>query len=111
MFGMRLVLAFACLLFVPPALGASRADDVLDRAKKTVREHRLLSAAEAACSTFILTDIDAQQVAGVTVAEKHGGRCKGDPQVAPARFHLEIDLRGGAVKWDNNDDIEMRPVP
>jgi hypothetical protein len=50
-------------------------------------------------------------VATVTVREKHGGKCGGAPETAPRRFTMEIDLKTGAAQWDNNDEMEMKPVP
>jgi hypothetical protein len=50
-------------------------------------------------------------VATVTVWEKHGGKCGGAPVTASRRFTMEIDLRTGAAQWDNNDEMEMKPIP
>jgi hypothetical protein len=49
--------------------------------------------------------------ATVTVREKHDKRCGGDPETAPRRFTMEIDLKTGTVHWDNNDEMEMTPIP
>ena len=50
-------------------------------------------------------------MATVTVREKHGGKCGGAPETAPRQFTMEIDLKTGAVQWDNNDEMEMKPIP
>ena len=47
----------------------------------------------------------------IGILEKHDKSCGGDPEVAPRRFDLEMDTKTGAAKWDNNLDIEMRPLP
>ena len=48
----------------------------------------------------------------VGVYEVHDKACGGDPDVMHRLFDLEIDLKTGAAKWDNDfPDMEMRPVP
>jgi hypothetical protein len=55
-------------------------------------------------------------VSGNTVTvddrEKHNAKCRGDPITAPRRFSLELNLKTGAAKWDNNlPEMEMQPIP
>jgi hypothetical protein len=50
-------------------------------------------------------------VATVTVREKHDKRCGGAPEVAPRRFTMEINLKSGVALWDNNIEMEMKPIP
>jgi hypothetical protein len=64
----------------------------------------------SACSILVLDEI-IKTVATVTVREKHDRKCGGDPGTAPRRFTMEFDLKTGAAQWDNNDEMEMRPVP
>jgi hypothetical protein len=49
-------------------------------------------------------------LATVDVREKHNKKCGGDPNFGPRIFSLEIDLKTGAAQWDNNPEMEMRPV-
>ena len=85
-------------------------DDIMQRASRIISQHRLLSRAELACSTLVLEEAT-KTVATVTVREKHGGKCSGAPETAPRRFTVEIDLKTGAAQWDNNDEMEMKPIP
>jgi hypothetical protein len=90
----------------------AEADDPLDLAFRVIREHRLLTQKQRKCSTLVLRDDSSARIAKVGVYEKHDKACGGDPQVSHRLFDLEIDMRTGAAKWDNNfPDMEMRPVP
>jgi hypothetical protein len=86
-------------------------ETALRAAERVIRHHHLLTAAELRCSTLVYRDDAPAGRAGVGVLERHGDGCPGDPDTQPRRFDLEIDLRTGAARWDNNLDIEMRPVP
>ena len=77
---------------------------------RIIAQRRLFSRAELSCSTLILEDAT-RTVATVTVREKHGGKCGGALETAPRRFTIEIDLKTGAARWDNNDEMEMNPIP
>lgn len=81
----------------------------MQKAFRIITQHRLLSRAELTCSTLELDEVT-KTAATVTVRERHDGKCGGAPESAPRRFTMEIDLETGAVQWDNNDEIEMRPV-
>jgi len=75
-----------------------------------VKRRRLLHTAELSCSTFVYKGFR-KEVHAVAVREKHDDRCGGNPGVAPIRFHMQIDRRRRRVLWDNNADVEMRPIP
>ncbi len=109
---MRLtILAFAAVVCLTSLSAfASEQDSILRKASQIITQHRLLSRAELACSTLEL-DEATKTAATVTVREKHGGKCGGAPETAPRRFTMEIDLRIGAAQWDNNDEVEMKPIP
>lgn len=109
LFLLSLCLATTLACFVPRLAFAAEQDDVLQRAGRIIAQHRLLSGAELACSTLELDEV-AEGVATVTVREKHGGKCGGAPETAPRRFTMEIDLKTGAAQWDNNDEMEMKPI-
>ena len=83
---------------------------ILQRAERLIIQHRLLTRAELNCSTLAL-DESKGSVATVTVREKHDERCGGAPEVAPRRFTMEMNLKTGAALWDNNDEMEMKPIP
>jgi hypothetical protein len=102
------VAALACL--IPLAAFAADEDAIMQKASRIITQHRLLSRAELACSSLVLDGVT-KTLATVTVREKHGGKCGGAPETAPRRFTMEIDLKSGAVQWDNNDEMEMKPVP
>jgi hypothetical protein len=104
--------AFASILvcLISFSAFASEQDDALRMAGRIITKHRLLSRAELACSILVLDEI-IKTVATVTVRAKHDRKCSGDPGTAPRRFTMEFDLKTGAAQWDNNDEMEMRPVP
>jgi hypothetical protein len=92
----------------PPA-SAQRA---LDRAERTIKKHRLLTPKQQRCSSLVLRDDSDARTAKVGIYEVHDKACGGDPDVMHRLFDLEINMKTGAAKWDNNfPDIEMRPVP
>jgi hypothetical protein len=90
---------------------ATEQDEAMRKATHIITQHHLLSRAELDCSTLVL-DASTKTVVAVTVREKHDRKCGGTPETAPRRFSLEINLKTGAVLWDNNyPDMEMRPIP
>ena len=104
------LLAFA--LLTTTALPALAADDALTRAEKIITEHRLLTPNAQRCSTLVLRDDSNDRIGKVGVYEVHDAKCGGDPDVMHRLFDLEIDMKTGAAKWDDNfPDMEMRPVP
>jgi hypothetical protein len=105
----KLALAvFLSALAAAPAIAA----DALDRAERIIKEHHLLSPKAQRCSTLVLRDDSNDRTAKVGVYEVHDKRCGGDPDIEHRLFDLEIDMKTGAAKWDNNfPDMEMRPVP
>lgn len=92
-----------------PSAPAKRA---LDRAEQIIKQHRLLTPKQQRCSSLVYRDDSDPRTAKVGVYEVHDKVCGGDPDVMHRLFDLEIDLKTGAAKWDNNfPDMEMRPVP
>jgi hypothetical protein len=107
----RTILASAALVcLIPLSVSAAEEDALMQKAFRIITQHRLLSRAELACSSLVLDEVT-KASATVTVREKHGGKCGGAPETAPRRFTMEIDLKTGAAQWDNNDEMEMKPVP
>jgi hypothetical protein len=102
------VSALACL--VPLSAFAAEEDAIMRKAFRIITQHRLLSRAELACSILVLDEVT-KVLATVTVREKHDKKCGGAPETAPRRFNMEIDLKSGATQWDDNDEMEMRPIP
>lgn len=100
-----------CLAPVAESSPQSDGSKVLERARRIIVDHRLLSAADLRCSTLEQNRRDGETVS-VMVRELHGGRCGGAEETAPRRFTIEINLNTGAARWDNNfPDMEMRPIP
>ena len=94
----------------PRRFAAAKA--AFSRAEKIIKGHRLLTPKAQACSTLLLRDDSDARIAKVGVYEIHDAKCGGDPEVEHRLFDLEIDMKTGAAKWDNNfPDMEMRPVP
>ena len=110
MSGMMKALMAALTFSVPLPAFAAEENAILRKASRIITQHRLLSRAEMACSTLELNEAT-KGAATVTVRERHGGRCGGAPETAPRRFTLEINLKTGAAQWDNNAEMEMRPIP
>jgi len=101
------VIAATLCLASSPAL----AQDGAVLAWRVIKAHRLLTPKQQNCVSLIERDDSTKRLVKVGVLEKHDKRCGGDPEVAPRMFDLEIDAKTGAAKWDNNADIEMRPIP
>ena len=99
-----------CGLMTNPCLAGSASNAALNEAAATLKRRRLLGAAELACSTFVYEGNE-KGVHAVAVREKHDRKCGGDPDIAPIRFHMQIDRKRNRVLWDNNLDVEMRPIP
>jgi hypothetical protein len=103
-----LIVVLACL--IPVSALATEQGAIMQKAFRIITRHRLLSRAELTCSSLVLEEAT-KTAATVTVREKHGGKCGGAPETAPRRFTMEIDLKTGAAQWDNNDEMEMKPIP
>jgi hypothetical protein len=118
--GLRTALAAAlCALCAGPAAFARKpADDsalaklVFDRADRIIKQHHLLTTQQQHCTSIVLRDDSNARTGKVGIYEQHDKECGGDPDVMHRLFDLEIDMKTGAAKWDNNfPDMEMRPVP
>ncbi len=110
-FGFVIAVCAACA--APAALAQSDrvAAAAFRRAEKIIKDHRLLTPKAERCSKLVLRDDSSNRVAKIGVYEQHNAACGGDPDVEHRLFDLEIDLKSGATKWDNNPDMEMQPVP
>jgi hypothetical protein len=100
---------FVIASLFPIAALSSEEDEVLRKASRIISDHRLLSPKELACSLLVVDDATSA-TATVTVLEKHDKTCGGDPETAPRRFTMEVDLKTGAAQWDNNDEMQMEPI-
>ena len=115
--GVRIALTAAlCALCAAAAAqdaSTALAKSALDRADHIIKQHRLLTPKQQRCTSLLYRDDESDaRTAKVGVYEVHDKRCGGDPEVTHRLFDLEIDLKTGAAKWDNNfPDMEMRPVP
>lgn len=111
---LRATLGICAALAVPAAFAQDEkaAKAAFSRAEKIIKEHRLLTPKAQACSKLLLRQDTSARLAKVGVYEVHDSTCGGDPDVEHRLFDLEIDMKTGAAKWDNNlPDMEMRPVP
>ena len=70
----------------------------------------ILSRAELECSMLLVRKSSNARVARIGVYELHDRRCGGAPGRAPRQFDIEVDLRTGAVRTDDNPSREMRPA-
>ena len=94
-----------------PALAASALERRIEaRIKQAFARYDLLSRQELECSTLLVRKSSNSRVARIGVYELHDRRCGGDPNTAPRRFDIEIDMRTGVVRTDDNPDLEMRPA-
>ena len=91
--------------------GAAQAADAFATAERIIKQHRLLTPQQQKCSKLVRREDSNKRVAKIGVYEQHDETCGGDPDVEHRLFDLEIDMRSGTAKWDNNVDMEMRPVP
>ena len=111
---MRTAVTFVALLgFTAPALAATEgANFWIAKARSIIVSHHLLSRSELRCTGLIYGVESTPTIAGITAVEKHGGRCKGNPDTAPRRFTMQIDKATGRAKWDRNTgDAAMMPIP
>jgi hypothetical protein len=84
---------------------------VLREAEKVARDHHLLPADALKCSTLLYRG-PSYGGERVSFLKRYGNGCAGDPSTESRRFDLEIDLRGGASRWDaGSSDMRMRPLP
>ena len=106
-------LALFCGVGAASAQQSGAAEDaVFARAEKIIKEHRLLTAKQQRCMSLLYRDESDAKTGKVGVYEVHDKKCGGDPDVSHRLFDLEIDMKTGAAKWDNNfPEMEMRPVP
>jgi len=89
-----------------------QANNALDRAERIIERHHLLTPKQQRCSSLVYRDESDERTAKIGVYEVHDKECGGDPDATHRLFDLEIDMKTGAAKWDNNfPDMEMRPVP
>lgn len=114
--GLRLgfVIAACAVCAAPAALAQSDrvAAAAFRRADKIIKDHRLLTPKAERCSKLVLREGSNSHIAKVGVYERHDQECGGDPDVEHRLFDLEINLKTGAARWDNNvPDMEMRPLP
>jgi hypothetical protein len=87
-------------------------DIVIGRAEKIIKEHHLLTAKQQRCMSLTYREDSDARTGKVGVYEVHDKACGGDPDFSHRLFDLEIDMKTGAAKWDNNlPDMEMRPIP
>jgi hypothetical protein len=114
-FAIAITLALLCGTTAASAQQSSSGaaeDAVLKRAERIIKEHHLLTAKQQRCMSLLYRDDSDAKTGKVGVYEVHDKKCGGDPDVSHRLFDLEIDLKSGAAKWDNNfPDMEMRPVP
>src|SRR5918997_311562 len=94
-----------------PAVAASSLERRIEaRIQDAFARYDILSRQELECSTLLVRKSGSARVARIGVYPLQNRRCGGDPNTAPRRFDIEIDLRTGAVRTDNNPKREMRPA-
>ena len=99
------------LLVWTPAVAASSLERRNEAwIKEAFARYAILSRRELECSTLLVRKPSNARVARIGVYEVHDRRCGGDPNTAPRRFDIEIDMRTGAVRTGNNPEREMRPA-
>lgn len=108
---MRIALIVALVSAASTPALADPAQDAFNRAEKIIKERRLLTPMAEKCSKLVLREDSNKRITKVGVYEVHDATCGGDPDAEHRLFDLEINMRSGAAKWDNNLDMEMRPVP
>ncbi|AXK82566.1 hypothetical protein DW352_19800 [Pseudolabrys taiwanensis] len=91
--------------------GAAQAADAFATAERIIKQHRLLTPQQQKCSKLVLREDSNKRIAKVGIYERHDATCGGDPDAEHRLFDMEINMRSGAATWDNNVDMEMRPVP
>lgn len=103
-----LLAVFLALVWTPALAASSLERRIEARIQEAFARYDILSRQELECSTLLIRKSSNARVARIGVDKAHDRRCGGDPNTAPRRFDIEIDLRTGAVRTDNNPDREMR---
>ena len=105
-----LLTVFLALGWTPAVAASSLERKIEARISEAFARYDILSRQELECSTLLIRKSSNARVARIGVDKAHDRRCGGDPNTAPRRFDIEIDLRTGAVRTNDNPDREMRPA-
>jgi hypothetical protein len=104
-------LAVFLALVWAPALAASALERRIEaRIQEAFARYDILSPQELECSTLMVRRSSNSKTARIGVYPLQNRRCGGDPNAVSRRFDIEIDLRTGVVRTDDNPDREMRPA-
>jgi hypothetical protein len=80
------------------------------RITEAFSRYDILPRQELECSTLLVRKSSNSRIARVGIYPLQNRWCAGDHNMAPRRFDIEIDMRTGAVRTDDNPDREMRPA-
>src|SRR5918995_4370232 len=105
-----LLTVFLVLVWTPCLAASCLERRIEARIQDAFARYDILSRQELECSTLLVRKSSNARVAQIGVYELHDRRCGGDPNTAPRRFDIEIDMRTGAVRTEDNPDLEMRPA-
>jgi hypothetical protein len=103
-------MVFLTLVWTPAVPASALERKIEARIQEAFARYDLLSRRELECSTLLVRKSSNARVARIGVYPLQNRRCGGDPNTAPRRFDIEIDLRTGAVRTNDNPDREMRPA-
>ena len=94
-----------------PAVAASSLERRIEaRIQEAFARYDILARQELECSTLLVRKSSNATIARIGVYPLQNRRCGCDPNTAPRRFDIEIDMRTGAVRTDSKPDREMRPA-
>jgi hypothetical protein len=105
-----LLTVFLALGWTPAVAASSLERRIEARIQDAFARYDILSRQELECSTLLVRESSNARVARIGVHPLQNRRCGGDPNTAPRRFDIEIDLRTGAVRTNDNPEREMRPA-
>src|SRR5918993_2812918 len=105
-----LLAVFLALVWTPAVDASSLERRIEARIQEAFARYDILSRQELECSTLLVRKSSNARIARIGVYPLQNRRCGRDPNTAPRRFDIEIDLRTGAVRTDNNPEREMRPA-
>lgn len=114
-FSIKICLAAAMLTVTGCALATDASSSMIEKnpvvkqVKTTVEKEHLVT--DPACTDYLLTKNAEPGLDLVSIVEKHGGRCPGDPQTQPRLFNVLVDQETGQMLSDKDDPVEGTMVP
>ncbi|RJT46505.1 hypothetical protein [Rahnella woolbedingensis] len=97
-----IILIFASVIVYPSMANENiKIDPVISLVKMTVEQENLVR--DVKCTDYFLTKNIEAGIDLVDVLEKHGGKCKGDPETHPRIFSVYVSQKTHEMASDKDD--------